>query len=408
MDRVLPYLLALLVIGLSLLAFGEEPSSAEEGVLLRYRLDPGDVQVFEADVKLDMVVNALQGSRSEDAATKMAIHMPFSILGTATNDDGTMQAEVAIHGLSLDMTMSMAGERMEMKADECGIEIKRNGTPFISGEWGSAQLSQFPDLSRLLSQKIEARFNDRGEMIDMGGLDALANQIQGLDLSQAFDNQIVYPEQAVRQGDSWTHEVTEAIANPAQPGGKMTIEAIATYTVLDRLTYRNRDCLKLRIQADFTNPPATGAVRFEQKVNGTAYVDVASGVPLGCRLEITQQIQGTVGGVGVTLNGSGTVDLRYAGGRQRYDELIRDSAATGAAVHLQSLSIPMVTEKTITINKERYAKGETLNVGDEQYRIVAFRPTTLKLHRLSNSAVYQLGLGAGGRVAYVKLLGFAE
>jgi hypothetical protein len=413
MNRIFPWLLALLIIGLTLLAFGEEASSGEEvssgeeGVLLRYRLDPGDVQVFEAEAKLDMKATATQGGQTQNATTAMAIHMPFSLRGTATGDDGTMQAEVAIHGFDIDVDIAAAGQRMTMSGDERGLEVKQNGTTVISGDWGSANLGQFPDLRQLLDLKMNARFNDRGELVELGGLDTAPAQLQGFDLSQALDNQVVYPEQAVKPGDSWTHELTQKVVNPALPGGKITLKATMTYTVLERATYRNRDCLKLKFEADFTNPDTSSKVQLQQAVDGTAYIDIATGVPLDCRLKLTQRMDGTIDGVKVGVTGGGTVKLSYAGGQKRYDELVHDLADAAGNV-LGTLSVPMVTEKTITIGEERYAKGDVLNAGGEQYRVVAFRSTALKLHRVSDSAVYQLGLGAGGRVTYVKLLGFAD
>lgn len=407
MNRIFPYLLALLIIGLTLLAFGEEASSGEEGVLLRYRLEPGDVQVFEADVNLDVKVTAAKGSRTQDAATTMAIRMPFSIRGTAINDDGTMQAEVAIHGFNMDVNATSAGQQMTIKADERALEVTQNGKTVMSGEWGSVQLNQFPDLSRLLDLTITARLNDRGEMVEMGGLDRLDGQLEGFDLSQALDNQVVYPDKAVKPGDSWTHTLTQDFANAALPGGKMTLTATVTYTVLERATYRNRDCLKLKLEADFTNPDASNKLRFEQGVAGIAYVDVATGVLLDCRLKLTQHISGTMDRADVDLTSGGTVEISYAGGSKKYDELVRASADAEGAV-LKALSVPMVTETKITINGQKYATGDTLTFDGQDYRVVAFRPTALKLHRLSDSAVYQLGLGSEGRIAYVRLLGFAE
>jgi hypothetical protein len=212
MNRILPYLLALLIIGLTLLAFGDSASSSDDGVLLRYRLDPGDVQVFEADVKLDMRVTAVQGGQTQEATTTMAIRLPFSIRCTATNDDG----------FTMNVNAASAGQQMTIQADERALEVKQNGKTVLSGEWGSVQLSQFPDLSKLLDLRITARYNDRGEIVEMGGADGLAGQLEGFDLNQALDNQVVFPDTAVKPGDSWTHELTQDFANAALPGATAT------------------------------------------------------------------------------------------------------------------------------------------------------------------------------------------
>ena len=145
----------------------------------------------------------------------------------------------------------------------------------------------------------------------------------------------------------------------------------------------------------------------EQTVKGTVFVDIATGVPLDTRLELVQHLTGSVQGAKFSLEGNGTITLSYTGGKKRFSEL-GGAGDDARAAALSSLHVPMVAGDTIKINGSSYAKGDTVNIGGDDYAVVAFKSTALKLHRQSDSAVYQLGLGTGGRVTYVKLLGYAR
>jgi hypothetical protein len=406
MSRTFAILLALLILGLTSLALGQEPSAAEERVLLRYKLDAGDAQVFDSDARLTMRIKASQNGTTQNVSTVMAFTVPFSIQGTGVNDDGTMNAEVRFHGFDADMTMTTGGQTVHFTADMDGIEVTQNGTRVMAGSWGSSEMGQFPDMRRLLDTAMQVRFNDHGELVEMSNSDALGAQFQGFDFEQAINNQVVYPEQAVGVGDTWQHELTQEFANAALPGGKMSIRGKATYTVLERATYRNRDCFKLGVNAAFDAPEAPRGLKFDQTVAGTAYVDLATGVPLDCRLSITQRFSGTTQGVDFDLGGNGTITMSYAGGKQKLAELLR--TADTATDTLRQLLVPMVTERAIKINDALYEKGQTVTIDGEDYSVVAFKATALKLHRLSDSAVYQLGLNSEGHVTYVKLLGHAD
>ena len=70
----------------------------------------------------------------------------------------------------------------------------------------------------------------------------------------------------------------------------------------------------------------------------------------------------------------------------------------------QLWSLPWAADRAEAL----YRKGDVVTVGGDEYRIVAFKSTALKLHRPSDSAVYQLGVSSQGCVTYVKLLGHAN
>ena len=412
MNRTFAILLALLIIGLTSLALSEDGAAdGEDGaVLLRYRLKPGDVQVYKADVMMNMDITTVEFSKPEKISTVMTMRLPFSIQGTECCDDGTMLAEVRFHGLYISVDMTRDREKISVTADEKGIEVSRNGSKLISGAWGSPELKQFPDMRKLLHLSLGTRFNDRGEMLEMTNLDTLAKEFEGfegMDFSQTLDNQVVYPEHPVGPGDSWEHELVEEFKNSALPGGKLTMAGKARYTVLEQVTHRNRSCLKLALEAAFSNPDASSGMQFEQTVEGTVFVDIATGVPLDCRLTISQRLSGTVQGIELTLKGGATVTLSYIGGKKKFDELTR-TAPDERADALSCLRVPMVTKEKINIGGTEYAKGDVLSLDGQAYTVVAFKATALKLHRQSDSAVYQLGLGNGGRITYVKLLGYAK
>ncbi len=75
---------------------------------------------------------------------------------------------------------------------------------------------------------------------------------------------------------------------------------------------------------------------------------------------------------------------------------------------LRALRVPMMTGHAIKIGPRLYGKGDVVSVGGDNYRIIAFKSTALKLQRQSDSAVYQLGVNSQGRITYVKLRGYAN
>lgn len=402
MSRTLAILLALLIIGLTSLALGKD------AVLLRYRLEPGDVQVYQADIKLDMEINTKQPNAPKDVSVGMSMRLPFSISGTERRDDGTMLADLRFHGFRITMETTQGDDTITFRADEQGLEMRRNGQRLLSGQWGSTKLGNMPDLRKLLDVTLRARFNDRAELLEMTGLEGLASGFQGMDLSQGLNNQVVYPEHPVAPGDTWEHDLTQQVNNPAVPGATMTVAGKATYTVLGQVTHRNRSCLKLGLDALFENPEPSSGINFEQTVTGTVFVDIATGVPLDCRLELTQRFGGSTQGVAFALNGTGSITISYLGGKRKLDELTDDTAVDGPADALRQLEVPMITGEKIRIGSRNYARGDVLTLEGEDYTVVAFKPTALKLHRKSDSAVFQLGVSSRGRVTYVKLLGVAN
>jgi len=199
MNRTLAFLLALLIIGLTSLALGDgnAVTGDRDAVLLRYRLEPGDVQVYQADIKLNMKINTDQPDAPQNLAVGMTIRLPFSISGTERCEDGTMLADLRFHGFGLGMETKQGADTITFRADEQGIETRRNGQTLLSGQWGSTELGNMPDLRELLDVALRARFNDRAELLEMTGLEGLAGGFQGMDLSQGLNNQVVYPEHPV-------------------------------------------------------------------------------------------------------------------------------------------------------------------------------------------------------------------
>jgi len=404
MSRTLAILLALLIIGLTSLALGDE---ATEPILLRYRFQPGDVQCYEAEATFNMTVSGAQGGQQQSVSTVISMRLPFSMRCTELADDGTMMAEIRFHGLHMQMKMQQAGQNMTMTADEAGVRVVQNGTVVMDGAWGSPELSQIPDMRALFEIALGARFTDRGELVEITNLDELPQEFQGFDLTQALDNQVVYPEHPVAPGDSWVHDLSQNMMNATLPSGRVNMVGQARYTVLEQTTYRNRPCLKLAIEADLDVPDASEGMRLDQTFQGTAYIDLATGVPLNTHINIEQDLAGSFEGTEFSITGRGTVILSYIGGKRKYAELARAANDEAAGV-LRELHIPMVTETSVTINGKNYAKGDGVTFAGDTYTVVAFKTTALKLHRRTDSAVYQLGLGSGGRVLYVKFLGYAD
>jgi hypothetical protein len=291
-----------------------KPTPTEKGdaVLLRYRFKPGQVQLYDSVFKFGMTVSAGQGASPVNTSVTMVLRMSHSFHIKRVASNGTIHADMRFRGFRVQMETVQGGNTVRLTGNERGAELYLNGALQTSGKWGSAALSDFADFSKLLRTTLGMRVNDRGEILDTTGLDALGEDLQ-IDLKQILGSTLVYPAKRVRPGDSWEAEMTQKIDDPGRPGRKITLAGKAKYTVLERVTHRNRRCLKLRIAAMMTPRKAGGSLRIDQTLSGITYVDEVTGIQLDTNGTISQTMSGKIMGVRITGKASGSISMTYKG-----------------------------------------------------------------------------------------------
>lgn len=111
----------------------------------------------------------------------------------------------------------------------------------------------------MIGQVIETTMSDKGEMLAANGANPNLNNLQ-----------LVFPDKAVKVGDTWSVELP--------PNAQIPVPLTVKYTVLDFPVFRNRPCAK--IESVITSGKGQGEIdgmSLEMSASGTIFFDPARG-----------------------------------------------------------------------------------------------------------------------------------
>ena len=264
-------------------------------VLLRYKLKPGEVQVYEVVYAININISGAAPGGDDDTAAAMPCRATYSIHGKRRQADGTMLAEIRFHEFLFQFGLGGAIVEVDgreigaavrqnaiLRAEERGIAVYVNRKRIPAHKWISPQNSLAADAAELKAVAIEARLNERGEILELKPNDAV-DEITGLHLDSLFSGQFAYPKDPVHPGDSWTASWAFAASGLVEEGAKTPNADKTRYTVVERTTFRNRRCLKLRLNA------AAGGTRMRRAARGVSYIDEATGIQLCATMAATEE-----------------------------------------------------------------------------------------------------------------------
>ena len=289
-----------------------------EPVLLRCRLAPGDLQVYETALRLNLKMSGRdEVGKTSEMAMGIALRLDSSVTGKGSEPDGTILAEFRFYDFDMEIDGVRDGARVQIKANPEGAAAYLNGSLIASGPWDSPKLKDMPNFAQLLTTTAKARLDERGRILDMGHLGALDDEMGAFDAKRLFGSDMVFPDEPIGPGDCWEHDVSQPIDihDPAHPGTSVTLSGKVKYTVLERTTYAKRPCLKISILAAMKSGRAAGQLNVSQTIEGVSYIEEATGIQLHTKVTLGQAIGGSIQGTSLTGSTAATVTLNYKGSK---------------------------------------------------------------------------------------------
>jgi Family of unknown function (DUF6263) len=214
-------------------------SMAQESTLLRVNYNKGDQYIMTMDMKQDM------------AAMSMLMKMDMSI--DVKNVEGNVyNTEMKIERISMDM--SQGGMNMSYDSDKSDDELDATGKQM--------QMQFAP----MLEMIIFAKSNNLGEVLET----KIEPNIPNADQFANQTGSVVYPENEVKVGDTWSFEKD-------RQGMKMDF------------IYSVKSITKDRVFLDVSGKISALA---EGTINGNIEIDRAKGIPLKSSIEMEMSISG--------------------------------------------------------------------------------------------------------------------
>lgn len=267
---------ALPILGLAVAAV----ATAQDSFVLRYKFEPNKMYFYKVVTNIDGTMSGMMGS-DEEQPMKMGLSME-------------MRTEVAgvKEGVA---TLIGTFKNMKMTASMGGMEMPDMGDQFKDSE-----------KSVLVTQKM----NERGEMLDtkMEGLPPQLSQssMTGPNGFSSFGWLPVFPEAAVRIGDTWVSKLPfpmNALIGDSQKTMKLPpIECKATFVGLDKVgevKVFKLDCVfDIPVDMDMSkmlegNAPEgmSMAMKGKQTIKSTLYLDMATCLPVSMKMSFDSDVK---------------------------------------------------------------------------------------------------------------------
>lgn len=142
----------------------------ETGLILKYRMDPGQSLQYKSETNADQYMEVM--GQSIDVVTERTLTLTMTPKGT--------QGENLLLGFTIDSAdFSMDGPQGSMTSDMSEVE----------------------------GESFDMTINSIGEEIDVSGAEALQYEVEGTERSMSADFQMFFPDFAgkpVKMGDAWT------------------------------------------------------------------------------------------------------------------------------------------------------------------------------------------------------------
>jgi hypothetical protein len=293
----------------------------KNAVLLRYKLDPGELQVYEV-VYMHRTLIKSSSPGEEDTTAAITCRGTYSMEGKEVAADGTIVAHVRFHEFY--MQFGLGGAVVMVEGREIGANVRQNATiraeegqiaayvdgkRILSDKWITAQNSMVPDAGELQGILIEARLNALGQVIGLKDLGKESDSVCAFDLKTLLSTNCTYPKEAVAPGSTWTgawpFAATDQVSmDSAIPGAEQT-----RYGVLERTSAGHKPCLKLQLEAKAAHGGAT------RTAHGTYYVDEATGIPLAATITVLEERAASADGSRPAAQASLTMAVCYKGNK---------------------------------------------------------------------------------------------
>jgi len=286
-----------------------------EPVLLRYAIEPDEVQPYQLALNLTIPFTATAGEGSADITIAVAAKLGYTIRGKKRDKHGDMPAEVRFTSYAYQYAFAFGNTTVRATVDSSGVKVYVNGALADPGEIGLSR-DKVDAVRELLKTKFEIRFDNRGQMSgDKTELNELSKKLPGVDLEEVLTSRPIYPSDKVPPGGSWVERNTHLLDNPNRPGDKVPMVGSVKHTYSGRGTHRGRSCVKLKLSGKYQNHVDVLDCQRHETTAGSVIVDEATGIPLDTVASISTQVVGAIEGVTYTGKGNGTLRIRYTGSK---------------------------------------------------------------------------------------------
>jgi len=251
----------LLAAGLLVVLLVGAAAQAQNGLVLRYRYAPGDVQTY-------LMKGTVQGAVKTADASEMPVTADMdgriTAKTTAVSDRGVASQEITLGRLTV--TTEAMGIQSQAVIEAGKITVTVNGQP--------VELPQGIPGVAAFGTPIKAKVDPRGRVLQMDTT-PLGDLAAGFDPSMLRETSVVFPEGPVNVGDSWSSKMTIPLN---MMGRKTNVTLDFTYTFAGVEQYKGKDVARLDLKGTATMASAgDSAFQSRQTFSGFELFDYSAG-----------------------------------------------------------------------------------------------------------------------------------
>jgi hypothetical protein len=293
----------------------------DEPILLRYKIAEGELQVYQTTASA-VVTFSMQADPRPQAASvaviKTQIRIGNFLRGKGQDNEGTILAEAGLHRLEMTIGMLEEGGWVEKRFDHQGMRAYKDGRLVSSTRYGEGELADAPGVAPFLNKPFPCRLTGRRELLEMevtaesqkllasfgGGASSVKDLLMG---------ELVYPRAPVQRGSSWEEDVSQDVPNSENPRAPSQLSGRAKYTVLGRVAYGNRQCVRIRMEATLAGAVQSSPARATSQ--GDFLIDEATGIPLATTVKAAIVVSLNTEEGTLTVSAVNTTETSYVGNK---------------------------------------------------------------------------------------------
>ena len=378
-----------------------------EPILLRYRLESGEILVYDVSMNMKMDLDGQSGNEAGSGSIEMKIGMCYA-LECLSASEGEFTCEAQFYAPSAEIQMDMMNSPMRIVMDSSGMNMYQKGKLIQSAKWSEFNDPSMPNIGDLLKTKIRCKFGDRGELIEVLDEEGLSSNFPGLDFNQIIGEQFVLPSHAVDIGDSWEATVATDF-NGAMGGGFGTVkfENDFKYTLEKVGDYKGVRAAVIDVKGTTRTDEESLGIAFKQVLTGMTIVEVDTGKVLYTKVDIEQKADGQVSGADINMRSSGNITVRFNGNSLPSEIIEKDLWAqidSSLLEELNKIRVPIVLTDRVKMGEKFYECGDIVTLESGQLKLLKFTDDKIYLKDESSRIIFKLVLNFRGEVTSIKPL----
>ncbi len=380
---------------------------AGEPILLKYKLEPGEVQSYQVSMDLRVDAAVKQGGKTE--STKIDMHVGMGVaLKCISSDENEFICEACFYSPQAELNMEAMGTRVRAVMDYSGVKMYKGGKLVKSVQWSDFNDPSMPNIGDLSKVRIRCRIGRNGELLEIYDGEELAKKFPGFDFDQMMGQQIVFPTHPIDIGESWEATIDTDFDNGIGCGisvGK--IENKFKYTLSKIGKYNGVRCAVIDVKGTTTTKEKDSDIKLNQTVNGTTIVELETGKVMFAKADVAQSIDGEISGADVNVSTTGSMTIRYNGNRIPSEAIEEEMLARIDPDLLKALNeirVPIVLVDRIKIGDKFYKVRDIVVVNNTKMRLLKFSEDRIYLKDDKSGIIYKILMNFRGEVTSIKPL----